>query len=333
MTMTAQPAAAGSSRQAAPHGSVPALAGGTGPVAVRVFPGLPEQVREARSWVGALASAAGMTDPGDPVLVLSELFSNAVLHTRSGREGGKVTVAVTADGVIHVHDYSPGQPCPGLSGHPAGGAREDFGHGLKVIAALCTGPAHMPAAWCPAGGPDDPACEAGGCCTCCRPAAWPQAAVSQVKSLRLDDATGEVPRLEVTAPLSLPDTAARLSVVAADLAAALEDEEAAPLAPLVLLDRVCDLAEALSWAMCREPATFPLGGLAEIARHLIAESSADGLPALLAVETSDGPGHGFADQTAGVILAAAVLAEQAGIDLDTAVARKVAALGTWQAGR
>jgi hypothetical protein len=33
---------------------------------------------------------------------------------------------------------------------------------------LGAGLAHLPAAWCPAAGPGDPAVKAGGCCTCCR---------------------------------------------------------------------------------------------------------------------------------------------------------------------
>lgn len=162
----------------------------------------------------------------------------------------------------------------------------------------------------------------------------------------------------MTSPLSLTDTAARLSAVAADLAAALADEEADPLAPLPLLDRAADLVEVLSWGMCREPATFPLGGLREIARTLLAgpfpaagtggRDGAGVAAVLLAGQPGAGrPGCGppgqerrggtaacdFADQAAGVLLAAAVLAEKAGVDLDAAVARRVAALRTEAADR
>jgi hypothetical protein len=119
---------------------------------------------------------AGGADPDEAELITAELFSNAVLHTRSGGKGGKVTVAVTADGVIHVHDYGTDGPCPGLATGtpPDGDPREDFGHGLEIVAELCSGLAHLPAAWCPAGGPGDPATGAGGCCTCCRPAPRPR---------------------------------------------------------------------------------------------------------------------------------------------------------------
>jgi serine/threonine-protein kinase RsbW len=169
--MTAEAVAGGSSPEdTAVPGEVPVLTGGAGPVAVRVFPGLAEQAAEARRWVRALAAHRGGLDPDAVELIAGELFANAVLHTRSGQVGGKVTVAVTADGVVHVHDCGTAGPCPGLAGGPAadGGWREESGRGLEIVAALSAGLAHLPAAWCPAGGPDDPE-GAGGCCTCCRP--------------------------------------------------------------------------------------------------------------------------------------------------------------------
>jgi serine/threonine-protein kinase RsbW len=172
MTMTAEAQAGDSSpEETAVPGEVPALTGGEGPVAVRVFPGLAEQTAEARRWVRALAAHHGGLDPDAVELIADELFANAVLHTRSGQVGGKVTVAVTADGVVHVHDYGTTGPCPGLAGGPAanGDRREESGRGLKLVAALSGGLAHLPAAWCPVSGPDDPAAGAGGCCTCCRP--------------------------------------------------------------------------------------------------------------------------------------------------------------------
>jgi anti-sigma regulatory factor (Ser/Thr protein kinase) len=196
MTMAAETAAgSGCPEQAAAPRKIQVLTRGAGPAAVRVFPGLAGQVREARRWVRALAAAAGVADPGDPELVVSELVSNAVLHTRSGGGGGKVTVAVTAGGVIHVHDYGTAGPCPGLAGSPAvSSARDDFGRGLAVVAALSAGLAHLPAAWCPAGGPDDPAVRAGGCCTCCRSAAWPPASAGSVPLLAAATREGPVLR-------------------------------------------------------------------------------------------------------------------------------------------
>jgi anti-sigma regulatory factor (Ser/Thr protein kinase) len=171
--MTAEAVAGGGSphEAGAVQGAALVLSGGAVPAAVRVFPGLPAQAREARRWVRGLAPHLGRPDPHDMELITAELFANAVLHTRSGGEGGKVAVMVTADGVIHVHDYGTARPCPGLAAGPpaAQGLRGESGRGLEIAAALCAGIAHMPAAWCPLAGPDDPAGEAGGCCTCCRP--------------------------------------------------------------------------------------------------------------------------------------------------------------------
>jgi anti-sigma regulatory factor (Ser/Thr protein kinase) len=146
------------------------------PAAVRVFPGQADQVPHARRWVRdlALAASAGAADEAE--LVLAELFTNAVLHTASGTQGGTVTVAVTADGVIHVHDLgmTGTAPCPGLPGpaRPADGRLPECGRGLLIVAALSTGCVHLPAARCPVAGPGDTAAQAVGCCTRCHPAAW-----------------------------------------------------------------------------------------------------------------------------------------------------------------
>ncbi|ULR52453.1 ATP-binding protein [Streptomyces deccanensis] len=65
----------------------------------RAFPGLPDQVVEARHFVAALLQERGVAD--DAVLVVSELATNAVRHTLSGSAGGwfLVVVAFRADGV------------------------------------------------------------------------------------------------------------------------------------------------------------------------------------------------------------------------------------------
>ena len=127
MTMTAEAPPGGGSPGRSPVRPGPArvLTGGAAPTAVRVFPGLPEQAARARRWVRALASGAGGPDPDGLDLVVTELFANAILHTRSGEPGGKVTIAVTADGVVHVHDYGAEGPCQGLAAgrrRSAGGA-------------------------------------------------------------------------------------------------------------------------------------------------------------------------------------------------------------------
>jgi hypothetical protein len=156
----------------------------------------------------------------------------------------------------------------------------------------------------------------------------------------------------MTVPLSPQDAAAQLSAVAADLAAALADEECAPLAPVMLLDRACDLLDRLSWAMCRVPAVVPVGGLREIARPLAAELRADSKTApadddaldlqAQAVGAQAGnlavafrswaargrrPAGALRDlvegEVAHLLLSTAIFAELAGIDTDKAIGRQL----------
>ena len=76
--------------------------------------GRPEQVAAARGFVRRLVSRLGAIDSEAATLLTSELVTNAIQHTRSGREGGTVTVVVLAvsEGVlVEVIDAgSPGVP-------------------------------------------------------------------------------------------------------------------------------------------------------------------------------------------------------------------------------
>ncbi|MGW5634367.1 ATP-binding protein [Streptomyces sp. NPDC003832] len=64
----------------------------------RKFPGLPCKVAEARDFVAALLEGEGSVD--DALLVVSELATNAVRHTRSGWYGGWFRVAVGFGGDV-----------------------------------------------------------------------------------------------------------------------------------------------------------------------------------------------------------------------------------------
>jgi hypothetical protein len=81
-------------------GQTPALTGGGEPVAVRMFPGQPAQVREARRWVRAQASGTSIAALDDIGLTTAELFANAEESTPIMPETG-----------------TPQQPCcPSCSG-------------------------------------------------------------------------------------------------------------------------------------------------------------------------------------------------------------------------
>jgi anti-sigma regulatory factor (Ser/Thr protein kinase) len=58
----------------------------------RAFPGVPRQVKVARHFVASLLDGSSLRD--DAVIVISELFTNALQHTCSGRPGGLVVVQV-----------------------------------------------------------------------------------------------------------------------------------------------------------------------------------------------------------------------------------------------
>jgi serine/threonine-protein kinase RsbW len=137
-------------------------------VAVWVAPGRAEYVAAARRWAQAAAAAWGVA-AAEVGLVVSELVTNALVHTRSGRSGGTVVVAVAGgwDSVtVHVHDLgtASGQvPRPRLASADA-----DGGRGLRIVIAVSAEWGIIPAAWCPVQRADDPAADTAGFCTWCR---------------------------------------------------------------------------------------------------------------------------------------------------------------------
>ena len=69
------------------------------------IPGRPEEVSGARSFVARTLTANCRTrrvDSDAAILLTSELVSNAILHTSSGSDDGKVTIVVVdvPDGVL-----------------------------------------------------------------------------------------------------------------------------------------------------------------------------------------------------------------------------------------
>lgn len=88
--------ACGQARGRLPYQMAQAVAGMTAGTAIRAsltVPGRPEQVQAARVFVGETLGAA---HPGSAVAVLlvSELVTNSVLHSDSGRPGKTITITV-----------------------------------------------------------------------------------------------------------------------------------------------------------------------------------------------------------------------------------------------
>jgi serine/threonine-protein kinase RsbW len=79
------------------------------PVTVRVFAGDAGQVRAARRFLAGVLD--GCPAAGDALLCVSELATNAVLHSRSGRPGGRFTVRATVrTGSVRVAVTDEGGP-------------------------------------------------------------------------------------------------------------------------------------------------------------------------------------------------------------------------------
>jgi serine/threonine-protein kinase RsbW len=97
------------------------------PAIGRVFSGAAGQVREARRFLAGVLDGCLAGD--DALLCVSELATNAVLHSRSGRPGGRFTVrtAVRA-GRVRVEVEDEGGPW-----RPAGAEHGQSGRGLAIV--------------------------------------------------------------------------------------------------------------------------------------------------------------------------------------------------------
>jgi len=95
----------------------------------RVFPGATGQVARARLFVGDVLDGCPAVD--DAILLTSELVTNAIAHTASGK-GGKVVVTVyRADARVRVEVRDDGSDQAPVV-HPVGKARES-GFGLELV--------------------------------------------------------------------------------------------------------------------------------------------------------------------------------------------------------
>jgi anti-sigma regulatory factor (Ser/Thr protein kinase) len=95
----------------------------------RSFPGLPEAVSAARSWVAGFFPVPATA--ADAALMTSELVTNAILYSASRIPGGQVTVSVGIyDGDLRVDVIDQGEIAPCMAG-PRG-----LGQGLALVAAL-----------------------------------------------------------------------------------------------------------------------------------------------------------------------------------------------------
>ena len=95
----------------------------------RTFPAVPAQVREARRFLAGLLDGGQAAD--DALICLSELASNAVVHSRSSQAGGTFTVRVQLAGQrlrVEVCDQGGPWQSPGRAS-----ADEQNGRGLLIV--------------------------------------------------------------------------------------------------------------------------------------------------------------------------------------------------------
>jgi anti-sigma regulatory factor (Ser/Thr protein kinase) len=94
-----------------------------------VFPGSAEQVARAREFLAGVLDGCKASD--DAILCLSELASNAVLHSQSRLPGGTFSVRVTCGRpAVRVEVTDQGGPWRGTDRDPA------RGRGLAIVASL-----------------------------------------------------------------------------------------------------------------------------------------------------------------------------------------------------
>lgn len=110
------------------------------PPVIRVLPGVPESATAARQLTRQLLGAEHPV-ADTAMLLTSELVTNSVLHSRSRRPGGTVTVAVCAGPtsvLIQVRDdggpVEPRLPADAGAAEAASGA--EHGYGLLLVDAL-----------------------------------------------------------------------------------------------------------------------------------------------------------------------------------------------------
>jgi serine/threonine-protein kinase RsbW len=108
-------------------------------VSALVIPGEPEHARAAREFAALVLRVHAIDDDGTAGLLLSELISNSLAYSDSGKPGGTVTVTVTVTPghvVAEVADDG-GDSVPVLREPP--GVESESGRGLRLVDELSSG--------------------------------------------------------------------------------------------------------------------------------------------------------------------------------------------------
>lgn len=98
----------------------------------RVFPATAEHIRHARQFLGAILDGSPAAD--DAVLCLSELVTNAILHSKSGAPDGRFTVRAQRNGhCLRVEVVDQGGPWSHPIRPETLDERSQHGRGLRIV--------------------------------------------------------------------------------------------------------------------------------------------------------------------------------------------------------
>jgi anti-sigma regulatory factor (Ser/Thr protein kinase) len=103
---------------------------------VRVFGSTPDQVRAVRQFVRD--HLTGHPAASDAVVVASELATNSIMHSTSGRSGGQFLVHAAVTGHRQAGLIVTDQGGPFRPGWQARGRQVESGRGLAVVRSLTT---------------------------------------------------------------------------------------------------------------------------------------------------------------------------------------------------
>jgi anti-sigma regulatory factor (Ser/Thr protein kinase) len=99
----------------------------------QTLPGRPDQVRVARAFLAT--ALEGCPAAADAILCMSEMATNAILHSSSGKPGGTFTIRAE----IHHGDYLWIEVEDGGGPWDTRPPDHERAHGLAIVAALASG--------------------------------------------------------------------------------------------------------------------------------------------------------------------------------------------------
>jgi anti-sigma regulatory factor (Ser/Thr protein kinase) len=113
--------------------------GDPGKPSLRIFPGSRQEVRNVRAFVSEAVDGCPGAD--DVILLASEVVTNAILHTASGKDGTFTVVVHPLDGMVRVEVHDGGSETP--PGIRSADDQAVSGRGLGMVESLATRWGHL----------------------------------------------------------------------------------------------------------------------------------------------------------------------------------------------